>query len=253
MKNMQRVSDDEFDKLFHDQLHSYEVEPTDAVWTGISEHLNSKPRTRSFPVLRLAAACMAAAIGFGIWLAANKEPMRLSASTTPAVAPEIVVAPKVTPVTPAVVESKEPVQVGEAINTSLRTVQAERRSGGQQHIQDSQPVPSIDAKTPAIAEVAETETPATSKADARYVPNPTSRTPEREQPVLALATEEDMLHEQEEPQQKSKRIKSVGSLVNFVVGKVDKRSAKIIEFEDSDEGTKVSGVNLGLLKFKAKE
>jgi hypothetical protein len=53
--------------------------------------------------------------------------------------------------------------------------------------------------------------------------------------------------------QKAKKINSVGSFVNFVVSKVDKRKNKIIEFEDGDEGTMVSSVNLLLLKYKAKE
>jgi hypothetical protein len=44
----------------------------------------------------------------------------------------------------------------------------------------------------------------------------------------------------------------VSSVVNFVIGKVDKRKDKLIEFEDNDEGTKVKSMNLILLKFKAK-
>jgi len=41
--------------------------------------------------------------------------------------------------------------------------------------------------------------------------------------------------------------------VNFVIAQVDKREDKLIEFTESDEGTEVSGINLGLLKIKSKK
>jgi hypothetical protein len=50
-----------------------------------------------------------------------------------------------------------------------------------------------------------------------------------------------------------KKIRSIGSLVNFVIAKVDKREDKLIEFKDSDEGSEVSGINLGLVKIKSKK
>ncbi len=46
---------------------------------------------------------------------------------------------------------------------------------------------------------------------------------------------------------------SVGDLVNFVISKVDKRKNKIIEFTDTDEGSIVSGINLGFVRFKSKQ
>jgi len=49
-----------------------------------------------------------------------------------------------------------------------------------------------------------------------------------------------------------RKIRSIGGLVNYVVGKVDPRDDKVIEFTDNDEGTEVSGINLGLLKIKSK-
>ena len=39
----------------------------------------------------------------------------------------------------------------------------------------------------------------------------------------------------------------VSSVVNFVIGKVDKRKDKLIEFEDNDEGIKVKSMNLILV------
>ena len=48
------------------------------------------------------------------------------------------------------------------------------------------------------------------------------------------------------------KIKSVGSLINFVISRVDKREDKIIEFKDGKEGSAVSVINLGLIKFKSR-
>ena len=61
---------------------------------------------------------------------------------------------------------------------------------------------------------------------------------------------ESQLIESEAPKIK---IRSIGSLVNFVIAKVDHREDKIIEFEDNDEGSEVSGINLGVLKFKSRK
>jgi hypothetical protein len=52
---------------------------------------------------------------------------------------------------------------------------------------------------------------------------------------------------------RGKRVKGIGGLVNFVIAQVDKREDKLIEFTESDEGTEISGINLGLLKIKSKK
>ena len=48
------------------------------------------------------------------------------------------------------------------------------------------------------------------------------------------------------------RIKGVGGLVNFVIAQVDKREDKIIEFREGEEGTELSGINLGPIKLKSR-
>ena len=47
--------------------------------------------------------------------------------------------------------------------------------------------------------------------------------------------------------------RSFGGLINAVVGKIDKRKDKVIEFnddDDDDDGATVTGVNLGIIKIK---
>ena len=64
---------------------------------------------------------------------------------------------------------------------------------------------------------------------------------------------EDELNPDESEVRGQRKIRSIGSLVNFVIAKVDKREDKLIEFKDSDEGSEVSGINLGLVKIKGKK
>jgi hypothetical protein len=72
--------------------------------------------------------------------------------------------------------------------------------------------------------------------------------------MLAIADfSEDEVNPDETEVRGQRKIRSIGSLVNFVIAKVDKREDKLIEFKDSDEGSEVSGINLGLVKIKGKK
>src|SRR5690606_128833 len=66
------------------------------------------------------------------------------------------------------------------------------------------------------------------------------------EPAVAVNTlafaDEDLTEDQDAPARK--KITSIGSLVNFVVSRVDHREDKIIEFMDGEEGSEVSGINL---------
>jgi hypothetical protein len=248
MRKMHSVSDEKFDELFKDKLYSLELEPTDAVWSGINEQLNNAPKERSFPILRLAAASLAAMVGLGMWLAAHNEPMKLRADATASVVVKDV-PPAPAEVTVRQPEARDVESTGAAAKQMSPVKLSKYRDGGSSEvIKASSTTLSADTNNagdaPAIA-----ASPASEPVKTQVTWN--SRTSSQE-PVLALAEPATEVEEQTELQSKSKKIKSVGGLVNFVVSKVDKRKDKLIEFEDSEEGTMVSGVNLGLLKFKAK-
>jgi len=53
-------------------------------------------------------------------------------------------------------------------------------------------------------------------------------------------------------QQERKGIRNVGDLVNFVVGKVDKRENKIVEFDTDDDNSSLVSLNLGIVRFNRK-
>jgi hypothetical protein len=77
--------------------------------------------------------------------------------------------------------------------------------------------------------------------------------PDLSREVLATSISAQDRNSDDEFNSRNRKIKGVGGLVNFVIAQVDKREDKLIEFTESDEGTEVSGINLGLLKIKSKK
>ena len=242
MKDQGKFSDNDFDALFKEKLSSLEIKPTGKVWKGISEQLHNGKRKRNFPVLWIAAASMAAIIGVGFWLSSTKEPMQLTGTTGLKPNTEL----------PATVEKDiakkiEVLPLEEKREYKIKLVRTKPVKKSTE-ISKSRTFEPNDMNRPSVAKIGEKELEASAKIDQEKTDIQSLTNVKEDLPVLAQVPDADVV---EEPRQK--RIKSVGSLVNFVVGKVDKRKNKIIEFEDDDEGTRVSGLNLGVLKFQAKE
>jgi hypothetical protein len=77
--------------------------------------------------------------------------------------------------------------------------------------------------------------------------------PDLSREVLTTSISSQDRNSTDEFNSRNRKVKGVGGLVNFVIAQVDKREDKLIEFTESDEGTEVSGINLGLLKIKSKK
>ena len=244
MKKTGTVTDKDFDKVFHEKLYSMEIEPADSVWEGISQQLNRTKKKSSFPILWLAAASMAAVVGVGVWLSSQKEPMKLT-GTVGSDIEERSVQPAPEPGLGADKHSKISSLVKERI-TQLQIPKSIARHKKKENLE----VTSIRAVVPAPLATFEENEPLVSSEDTGSKPEIHTTIAAKKTQALAF-TEPEVVNE--ESQVKERKIKSLGSLVNFVVSKVDKRKNKIIEFEDGDEGTMVSGLNLGLLKFQAKQ
>jgi hypothetical protein len=241
MKKIGPVTDKDFDKAFHEKLYSMAIEPADSVWQGISEQLNRTKKKRPFPILWLAAASMAAVIGVGVWLSSQKEPMKLTGTVGAEIEERNVQA--------APSSADTDIKTSSSVKERIALLQIPK-SIIKRKKRENLKVISSDAVVLAQAPSFKETKPVVSLEDTSSETEIHTKTAVKETPALALAEPEIAT---EEPQLKEKKIKSVGSLVNFVVSKVDKRKNKIIEFEDGDEGTMVSGLNLGLLKFQAKQ
>ncbi len=240
--DMQPISDKDFDKFFQDKLSDVEEKPSKAVWTGISKQLSAKKK-QTFPVLWMAAASLATVIGAGVWFSAQKEPMYLHGDVSP-----VVVNQNKTEEQSVEVLKHTDQKIDSALSNPKSKKYISISVSDVAVIEEERP----SAVIPVVEKVAQKQQPA--KVVIAAVPESVE---EPETKVIlsdeTISLREKSDEEMENVDVKPKRIKSMGSLVNFVVAKVDKRKNKIIEFEDNDEGTKVSGLNLVLFKFQAKE
>lgn len=231
------MSDKEFDSLFQEKLYSFEAEPSDAVWKGIAEQLSPAKKKKAFPVLWLAAASIAIMVSFGLWLSAHKEPIKLTGT-----AGADVITPKMEAPEKSILNNRvqvEPIPVASSkVKEATSEVILARKM---------EPIKSIAAPVNQQAVI--------EKIKPDLVIEEKRRAMEEEiidKPVLAIVSEPGTDGNENELHAKQRRVNTVGSLVNFVVSKVDKRKDKIIQFEEGNEGTMVSGLNLGLLKYQAK-
>lgn len=249
---MQTMSDKEFDELFRVKFGSFEAEPSDRVWGRISGELKQTQKKTLFSPAWMAAASIVLVIGAGIWFSKPSETIKLRATTSPQQVAKTTVTPS------------RPTQVKEAAGESffrklsslkisrdsqvkyLESIKSRKRVPEQEQLVNGPEVASRNDQAEVLSYV---EEPQISVA-----PPATVVMHDSSKPVLALANVENDLKESAtaETERSGSGIRSVGDLVNFVVAKVDKRKDKVIEFSENDEGTLISGINLGLFKIKTK-
>lgn len=240
---MQPISDKNFDKLFQDRLNAMEIEPPAHVWPEIEKQLKNKKMP--FPVLWLAAACLAAVIAAGLLFAPGREPIKLTGTANR----------NVEEIVPANISPK-PVDISLKDQRAMPVIQVQK-AVEQKPVYVATKTQVTPKKEIAVARNTErSDLPAEKSRVLR--PEPVARRAEAnnpEAPVIANAVVEEPTPEvRDEASTENRNSKSVvSSVVNFVVGKVDKRKDKIIELEHNDEGTKVKSMNLILLKFKSKD
>lgn len=251
---MQTMSDKEFDAFFREKLDGFEVAPSDAVWGRIAGELAEPAKKRVFSPLWMAAASVVVIMAAGFWFMRPVKPIQLRAANVTEPAPRVEQSRPVEEKVPADASPKKEsflerlaqLKVGKN-NQGRGTAVMKEKSVENDYVQ--QPVESPEG-TPQQITVLATETFTDIK------PAPVSgklKIPDHRKPVIALADDNAAKEGDSEPAERSRPgIKTVGDLVNFVVAKVDKRKDKLIEFSENEEGTLISGINLGVLKIKAK-
>lgn len=253
---MHRISDKELDKLFQQRFEEAEYQPSGDVWGKIAARMDQKEKVkRSFPVFWMAAASVVAVIGAGLWFYRPVEVIRLQGTEQEMV--ENTTESSVTDVSTG--------------TTVMDHVHPEIKGFDFSKLASSEEQP---FNTPQEVTLPEKQDEVTPGQDAIASNNSRRNMPEMTQPrkeikvprytgdqsqldvtqpdMIANAdiVQDDLLPEQQ--QTAPRRIRSVGSLVNFVISKVDRRDDKIIEFKDGDEGSEISGINLGLIKLKSR-
>ena len=261
---MHPISDKELDKLFQQRFGDLEIEPSAAVWEKITGTMDQKRRKSAFPSFWMAAASIVVLIAAGLLYFRPQEVIRLQGSTEMAQniednssRPELNEAP---------VSIEEPLngtQKEESVLPDYGLVNSSEVKQSEYVLVPKTPLTEPEVKAPAPEPVVIASEPV--KKANPVQPKKSVKVPNRysgdqsaldvTQPdMMAIADfSEDELNPDESEVRGQRKIRSIGSLVNFVIAKVDKREDKLIEFKDSDEGSEVSGINLGLVKIKSKK
>lgn len=238
---MQATPDKDFDKLFQEKFQTFEVEPSSAVWRGIASELD-KGKKKTFPVFQMiaVAATVLVVLSTGLWLFSPKEKIRLHGKAD------------------LVIQDEES---GNNVSKPLVKIIDTTKRRLKSSVKIAEPTLAISSKPTAEEKIIVqepsrlAETPVKEAEPAK----PVNITPKEEkpkamtdQPILAFVGDQSTAPDKKDAEQQ-RRVKTVGDLVNFVIGKVDPREDKIIQFKNDEEGgSEVSGINLGLLKFKSR-
>lgn len=237
---MQQQSDKEFDKLFRERFESLEYEPSAHVWAEISEKLDKKKKV-STPFW-MAAASVVLVLTAGFWLLKPKETIRLYNGEEMTNHSETNV-------------NQLPLEKELGIRESGQSETPEK--GSPSYLRERNVIRSAGAgikkreKENAAADKPDTRDESTLAKVKPVQAEIPAVSPDTSTTILAAIPEAEEIHK-ETASASIRDIKSVGGLVNFVVEKVDKRKQKLIEFTDTEEGSFVSGINLGFVKFRSK-
>jgi hypothetical protein len=261
---MHPISDKDLDKLFQQRFENLKVEPSNEVWGKISNTLDNKVSGKhSFSTSWMAAASVILVITAGLWFTRPVVKIKLQSSSP------IIVKEKVQVSVPQLKKESitEPVQeelILAELKPRLTEFANEKPAGSDNKLltETSQATPELK---PAVEQAPIVIASAIVKKLIFTKPKQLVKVPERysgDQSLLDV-TQADMIAKVDRPDDHTlneervhngnKRIRSIASLVNFVIAKVDKREDKLIEFKDGIEGSEVSGINLGLVKIKSRK
>jgi len=246
---MQDIQDRDFNTMFQQKFENFTVEPNSAVWRGIVSELQFNGQKKPFPVFR--AMAVAASVLFvlstALWLFSPKEKIRLYGKSDLAAIQDEPQDVKVS--SPAVNRAGKKLSSSEKIPlSSINNEPVVERSSVNPPAVEKKEAETL-APRPEEAPVKEIEM---AKLDNKVLQNKKANSM-KDIPVLALVNEQFALADTKKYTTPQPHVKTMGDIVNFVVGKIDPREDKIIQFrDDGDDGSEVSGINLGLLKFKSR-
>jgi len=245
------MQDKEFDKLFSSKLEGLEIEPSVKVWKGINGAISGNKRKKLIPVLSIAASIIVL-IAAGVLFIPKKDSVvkipvkKQLAANKPAKVKPAIIAKSQTVVAPqtSVIAVNKPGQVYHTNKTIMPMVTKKKELTAK----NTTPVMAnntqvlavntstkIDIKQPAIID--------SSKALAAVQ--------QSVKPAVIATVVPPVEKNTDVTPAKKHKIHGIGDLLNVAIAAVDKRKDKIIQFSDNDEdGTSITGVNLGVIKIK---
>lgn len=260
---MQHIQDNEFDRLFKDQLSDSEVEPSVNLWNRIEPQL-AKRKSRRSPYYWAAAATVLIALSAGLLFTQNEnQPMKAQQST------DITVSKVEAAEQRDVVQADVPEQpvVLRETDVNTRTVNVGDQRQAPPVAQDYAPdeKKSLLAMQPVVDKLHHNNTtlvqkieqpaeqgmefPAADVALADISVSAVTNAPVAAVDAITETTETIEIEQITRP-----RIRNAGDLVNFVVDKIDKREQKIVEFRtDEDENSSLVAINIGPFKINQRK
>ncbi|TSD63356.1 hypothetical protein FFF34_017315 [Inquilinus sp. KBS0705] len=257
------MQDKELDRLFRNKLEDVEVEPSAQVWPDITRRMDSGKRKPVIAWLSIAASVIVL-LSAGLYFmqrddVAATKPNKLVAQKNehPTKSNNMPQAAKVAPsIAPVTASNIEPVKLIAKIKVKAKGGHRPKESqippATAQQTQPEEQLARLSPRREVLkAVVPDIETPLSIKTDIKddmaFVT--TATTPN----VLPAQLPQSSKAMAAAPVRKH-RIRSFGDMLNVVIGKLDKRKDKLIEFTntDGDEST-ITGINLGIIKIKKQE
>lgn len=260
---MHPISDKELDKLFQQRFEDLKVEPSNQVWEKISNSLdNKKPDRKSFPIFWMAAASIIVVLSAGLWF--TKPDQEIFLQERPVLlnedSPEMTQLPNNESIKqPAELELKQvSIATGIVDFTVDKGLETDSKLVSEPPSVISEIKPAEEqaklimasniVNKPVLAQPKQTI-----KVAPRYSGDPSELDLRKRDLTASISKHASSFSEEDRSSGRSKRVRGIGGLVNFVIAQVDKREDKLIEFTESDEGTEVSGINLGVLLIKSRK
>ena len=249
---MRPMQDKDFDQLFKERFEAFEAEPSDNLWQKITKELDApvQKKKRTLTPYWMAAASVVLLTSAVLWLNKPEDVIKLQGKSQGQV---MVNQTKVTGTDAQDVKSQGSDEPAREVLTSAQPEKARYLA--------SHKAPKIKV-TPlnktAVPEKVRTQLPAEDEVllatqQVTIDVKKQEKVPANEGNEVVMAQiDESEIEDHREAETTNPRIKSIGGLVNFVIAQVDKRDDKIIEFRDGEEGSTVSGINIGPLKFKSR-
>ncbi|TZF81294.1 hypothetical protein FW774_18650 [Pedobacter sp. BS3] len=245
---MPTIQDKEFDTFFRQKFEGFEVEPAVNLWAKIADELDGRPvRKKRYSFLWMAASIIVVISVAWFWFRPQSQVIIQARKVKK---PEATVSP---------VKQEEKIPVYTAVKPDISTSHEKKvvkipgrinnvdsnTSGNKGIVLNGADSAATVQPSEKLAEIKET-IPA---VNVEQVTVPVAAL--RQKQALAAVNLEQGLSTDSVSQTRP-RIKSVGDIINFVVSKVDKRPEKLLQFQDSDEGAEVTGINLGLVKYRSR-
>ncbi|MGZ3753965.1 MAG: hypothetical protein ACXVAY_21000 [Mucilaginibacter sp.] len=260
------MQDNEFDKLFHSKLNDFEAEPSGRVWDEVSGELTSGKRKKVLISILSAAASIIVLTTVGMLYFPQKTRIDIKPPAGKGNVVKVRGMSHVDSIAENNNDQQEPEHKNVLVHQQNKAAVAVIRKpvlpkSQPKAIANVNPVEAVQPdQTAGRGDVLISMQP---KENVPNLVTPVGGAMEIHPPVeeklqvISKATlPTNQLSAVKKPDNtplKPKKIRRLGDFLNFVVAKVDKRRDKIIEFastDDDDDETRVSGVNLGIVKIK---